>query len=831
MRSYYLLALLFVSVLSIRAQDLSSVDVLMQNAEYSAALEKITVLLAQSERPTSNSELKLKKAEALIHLGKFEDAELILSELNSDDEFFKAKVETNYGLLLMNQGRHDKAVEFLTTAIDRFETLGKRESLEAAQAISHLGLVYNATGKSVQAEEQLLRTLSIREKLLPENHELIAAAYNDIGLAYAGTDNDKALDYYEKALKIYESIHGKDHEKIAIAKVNTGFIYRSLELYGDAINNFEDALRIWEKMHTGPHATKAFALSNLGDTYARMRNYKASKGYYEKALTMYRDSYGSQHPDIAQVLNSMGNLEVSEGNFDTGLSYLQQALEANVKNFKSSGVQHNPSIDNFYNGRVFLYTLLYKSEALEKRYLQKTLRFKDLTTSLKTLQLCDTLLDNLRRQSTNENDKIALGVVANDLYVDGVRIANEAALNALKKQPFRELAFYFAEKSKSAVLLEAISDANAKAFSGIPAELMEEEKIIKAEIALAAQKLSEKPEQVEEKLLREKLYDLNRRYSTFTSTLEKQYPQYFNLKFNTASPSIRQIQQGLDGATAVLSYFIDERNSRLYTFVITRNKFKVHERSVFKEFDRYLTGLRNSIFFNEINSYKLTATKLSELLIPSGIPGSIRHLVILPTGRTSIIPFETLPTKTIHKSTDYRNLPYLLKKYSVRYEFSASLLIQKKQKQFEDGSQSIFLCAPVTFPEKDGLVELPGTESEVKDIGNLFSSNAKQVSLNLHEAADESSVKENSLAKYKYIHFATHGVVDEKNPELSRIFLQTSESKTEDGNLFSGEIYNLSLDADLVTLSACQTGLGKISKGEGVIGLSRALVYAGAKML
>ena len=81
---------------------------------------------------------------------------------------------------------------------------------------------------------------------------------------------------------------------------------------------------------------------------------------------------------------------------------------------------------------------------------------------------------------------------------------------------------------------------------------------------------------------------------------------------------------------------------------------------------------------------------------------------------------------------------------------------------------------------------------------------------------------------YSLVHFATHGVVDENSPELSRIFLQ-SDSESEDGNLFAGEIYNLKLNADLVALSACQTGLGKISKGEGVIGLSRALVYAGAK--
>jgi CHAT domain-containing protein len=84
------------------------------------------------------------------------------------------------------------------------------------------------------------------------------------------------------------------------------------------------------------------------------------------------------------------------------------------------------------------------------------------------------------------------------------------------------------------------------------------------------------------------------------------------------------------------------------------------------------------------------------------------------------------------------------------------------------------------------------------------------------------------LKDYSLIHLATHGIVDETSPELSRIYLQ-SDSEAEDGNLFAGEIYNLQLNANLVSLSACQTGLGKISKGEGVIGLSRALVYAGAK--
>jgi CHAT domain-containing protein len=110
----------------------------------------------------------------------------------------------------------------------------------------------------------------------------------------------------------------------------------------------------------------------------------------------------------------------------------------------------------------------------------------------------------------------------------------------------------------------------------------------------------------------------------------------------------------------------------------------------------------------------------------------------------------------------------------------------------------------------------------------LFKENNIKSQVYLRTQATESAIKAGSLKDYSLVNFATHGIVDESSPELSRIYLQ-NESPSEDGSLFAGEIYNLQFNADLVALSACETGLGKISKGEGVIGLSRALVYAGAR--
>jgi CHAT domain-containing protein/Tfp pilus assembly protein PilF len=760
--------------------------------------------------------------DSLIRTGNFIEANILLKDVRTDEAIRK----THYGLLYLAQTRYDLAQENLQAAIDLFEKNNTATSLEAAEALVHLGNVYRSTGKYTQAEEQLNHALMIRQEKLPANHELIAAIYNDLGLVFTELDPDKSIEYYEKALETYRQLHGEDDPKIAIGNTNLGYVYYKEKLYGDAINYYETALKIWEKVYTRPHPNKALVLMNLGQTYSAMGDQKAALGYYEKSLTMYEAALGKKHPEVAFVQNLLGNEKIAQRKFDEGLVHYQKALIANIPEFNDDSILSTPRIKEFYNGRQLLYSLMYKAKGLEKKYFGETLKHSDLRLGLTTLQACDSLIDLLRQRATNESDKIALGVIANSVYGDGVRIAYILGdVSFRDRKLYRELSFYFAEKSKSAVLQEAISDTNAKSFANIPNELLEEEKNLKAAIALIAQKLAQKPEPDEEKYLRETIFSLNRGYQYFTKRLENQYPEYFNLKYNSAAPSISQLQNVLSENTALVSYFIDENNSRLYIFIIAKRKFSIDTKTLPAEYDKYITGLRNGLFFQEINTFKISAQKLYKLLIPAKVPRSVDDLVIVPTGRMGVIPFETLLSKA-SDGEDFKTLPYLIRKYSIRYEFSAGLALQKKHKS-KTISSALF-CAPVTFPDKDALPDLPGTESEVNAIASLFRQKNIRSSVYLDTKATETAIKSESLKDFSLVHFATHGVVDENSPELSRIYLQT-ESEAEDGNLFAGEIYNLQLNADLVALSACQTGLGKISKGEGVIGLSRALVYAGAK--
>lgn len=803
----------------------AKIDSLVVSADYAGA-KKLILPLTLEGNVAARAIWANRSAELTIMQGELDEAESALLKIeNVNDPFIIAITKTNLGFLYLNKARNDLALENLQQALTLFQDSEKRNTMEAAKCLANLGLLYWSTGKLAQARENGQIALQIRQHLKGENSEEVAASYNDLGLVYAQTDMDKALEYYEKALAVYLQIHGKEHPKIAIASTNIGFMYRQLKLYGDAVNNFENAENIWKKIYPAGHPNQALALVNLGITYQEMGDKKAAMGYFEKALAMYKKSYGDKHPDISFVLNQIGVLNLRDNRYTESAQNFQDAICANSIAFQSREITRNPKVNAYYNGKNLLYSLRLKAEALEGRHFGKTLKFEDLSLALNCLQSCDTLIDDIRYHSSDENDKIELGVAANEVYEDGVRISATMSEMSVHPRKHLEIAFYFAEKSKAAVLQESIADAEAKSFAGIPGTLLDEEKTLKASIALLSQKLAQKPGADEERLLREQEFNATRQYESFIQRLEKGYPDYFNLKFNHVAPTIADLQ-GLAGPnTALACYFIAEKNQRLYTFIITRNRFKVYQSTLPPDFDKTIKGFNNSLYYTVPESYRESSAILSGLLL-RGVPLAQKDLVIIPAGRLSTIPFEALSTRKLRAGYDYSQGHFLAQQVAISYEFSAGLLLQKSKSERQPQKPTIFLCAPIDFPEKDNLDDLPGTDQEVNNIAKLFPGGSLVAK---HADANEGLVKSGTLKDYKYLHFATHGVVDEKSPELSRIFLQPAAS--EDGNVFSGEIFNLKLNADLAVLSACQTGLGKYSKGEGVIGLSRALVYAGAKSI
>jgi CHAT domain-containing protein len=128
----------------------------------------------------------------------------------------------------------------------------------------------------------------------------------------------------------------------------------------------------------------------------------------------------------------------------------------------------------------------------------------------------------------------------------------------------------------------------------------------------------------------------------------------------------------------------------------------------------------------------------------------------------------------------------------------------------------------------NSLQSIPASETEARNIYSAFKKNSEMSELVLFRNATEDRMKLSDLNNFKYIHIASHGFVNQEEPEFSGVVFN-ADSTREDGILFSGEIYGLNLNCEMISLSACETGLGKIKEGEGIIGITRALIYAGAK--
>ncbi|WP_185152873.1 CHAT domain-containing protein [Fulvivirga aurantia] len=755
------------------------------------------------------------KLDALIEAGKLLEAASLVSQFEADKS--NSLCLNQIGEYHLRKGQTDKALLYFERALD----LANNESGKA-EALNKIALASWSAGDNNKALNHMLLALEIREK----SQQDLAATYNDFGLILSNSDTDAALDNYLKALKLYQAEKDVDEAKVVQVKSNIASMYRQLEFYGDAILNFEEALSLSQQLYPTGHPIQGFIFFGLGDTYFAMGQMEDARLAYNNALDTYLKVYEQKHPDIARTYNRIGNLINSEGEFEQALNFYQKALIANTYDFEKTGIEHNPTHNNYLDANTLMNSLYFKAQALEDYHFNFSLDFKDLKMSLSTLYVCDSLIDEIRKVSTNKQDKIALGAISDQVYENGVRIGYAMADLSLKKDEYFEHAFYFAEKSKSAVLLQAISDASAKSFANIPKSQIEIENKFKTEIAFYEQKLSEHTADSEQ--YRTSLFELKKEYAAFVKSLEKEYPEYYNLKYNINIPSIDKLQNRLSDNTALISYFIADATLRIYIFQITNKKLKVDNVSQTEDFDRYLSGFRNSLYFKEKEIYKITGEALYDLLFPSKLSKSIEHLVIIPAGRLGTIPFEALLTENT-KQTDfnYAELPYLINDYSVSYQYASTLFYVNAGKSTSDETdKAALLCAPVQFQT---LQDLPGSGQEVASLKTILENKGVKPDVLLEANATETDFKTKELNKYNYLHFATHGIVDEYSPELSRIFLRQDNDQDNDGNLYSGEIYNLNLSADLVTLSACETGLGKISKGEGIIGLSRALVYAGAQ--
>jgi CHAT domain-containing protein/predicted negative regulator of RcsB-dependent stress response len=246
-----------------------------------------------------------------------------------------------------------------------------------------------------------------------------------------------------------------------------------------------------------------------------------------------------------------------------------------------------------------------------------------------------------------------------------------------------------------------------------------------------------------------------------------------------------------------------------------------------------------------------------------------KRLLIVADGALNYIPFEALVTSAA--SADYSSLPYLIKSNEIIYAPSASVVGAIRQQENNRSARSMLIVADPVFNSKDTrartavpsantetrglgiqsaladvagqdaaasaesskmeglpLARLAGTRAEAEQIVKLAKASGTQADVWLDLDASEDNVDVRDISKYRILHVATHGLLNAERPQFTGLVLSLVGNKNEDGFLRTDEVFNLKLGSPLVMLSACETGLGKEKRGEGVMGLTRAFMYAGA---
>jgi CHAT domain-containing protein len=352
------------------------------------------------------------------------------------------------------------------------------------------------------------------------------------------------------------------------------------------------------------------------------------------------------------------------------------------------------------------------------------------------------------------------------------------------------------------------------------------------------------------------VFNLKREFDALIAGFESDYPAYFKLKHQTSTASLAEVQAALRGSRdTVVEYFVGADS--LYAFAVTAVAVDIAVTAIDSSLVGDVDTLRSAIVARDTAVFAETAYGLYQQLIAPVEPFiQGPHVTIVPDAILSQLPFETLLRAPAQGQTiTYSGLPYLLDSYSISYAYSSTLHIDTRLER-PPASRNFVAYAPVfvdgllagsrganmlayNLPSPDEAITrgfLPATFDEVKSIEKLFVTSrgwlgalfGGKTRVYLEEQANEVGIRE-ALRDYRFVHLATHAFVNEADPLLSGIVLLDDTTGGHDGVLELAEIYNLELNAELVTLSACQTGLGRHVQGEGLVGLTRGFLFAGAR--
>ncbi len=736
--------------------------------------------------------------------------------------------------IYQSTGEPQKALDFYNQALEIQRQLKDRDG--EAETLTGIAGLYKTLG----AYDSSINTYNAALKLFRATNNIgqITFTVGNIGSAYQDAgDNRQALKYFNLALSMSRAQKNLRQQSLSLSGISAVQILA--KDYDQALLTTNQILSIAQLLKE-PNS-EHFALIGLGVIYNR-------KGDYQKAV---------------DTLNKAVSLSVAQGD----ISRKATAIATLGKVYSRSG---NPkkAIASLNEALTLYESVQERAQAAQTLYdiAETESKRNNSLAALTQIDKAIAIIESQRTKVSSQELRTSYFASVQDYY----QFKIDLLMQLHQKQPnkgYNAIALETSDRARARSLLETLTEANANIRKGVDPQLLATERRTQQQLDAIEKRRIElfnntTPAQAAN--IKNQLASLK----TEESTLLGQYRD-IQTKIRTTSPeyaaltqpqvlTIAQIQQQLDNDTVLLEYSLGEESS--YLWVVTKTTLNSYKLSKQATIESAAKTFRNAIIapsqrYN-LNRVATTRQALSKMILaPAASKLGKKRLVIVSEGELQYIPFAALSLAS--------NLPLINEQEIVTLPSASTITALRSDKitKRQPAPKTLAILADPVFSREDDRVKqalpktpksitqipidlqlaaksiaetgiksdrLPETRTEAEQILKLVPK--EQSSYFVDFSASRNAAINPELSQYRIVHFATHGILNSINPELSGVILSLVDDKglSQNGFLRLHDIYNLNLPADLVVLSACRTGLGAGAKGEGLVGLTRGFMYAGA---
>jgi CHAT domain-containing protein/Tfp pilus assembly protein PilF len=819
-----------------------------ERRDFSDALYDEAIRNAANAPPFVRAELFRQRATASAAHQDFSSAAkyygnvLLECRTLGSETMVEAGALVSLAVIELNRGGYDVAEEHLRRAMIIGQTKAP-SSIETLLTFVNLAVLCQDQGQLAKAQKYYFKALEKEERSFPNSTHL-EGTLNDLAVLFDQQgDLGRAEAYHRRALSIAQHL---DPNSLDVADILANLADCILEQGNPARaeSYAKQALRIRENVSRESIAT-AYSLAGLGKI-ARVRGDLATAEEYYRRAMIIAGNTDTPSPDQEKFFIGLAAVLRQRGDFSSAEQLYRKALQIIEKDDPGS-------ID-----RAAVLGDLAGVLHHEERFDQAAELFRQ---SLSTLDNRSSHLGGLEETRSR-------------FRAEYVRYHQEY-LRLLIEQQHPELAFEVLERARARTLREMLGrarvDITERADPGLLEKQLKLRRKLNAETEYRLRVAGQPHSNQQLAVIDQRIEEMLLQYQQVQIELRVDHPAYAALA-DQQDLSVRDIQQFLDPDTLLLEYSLAEEGS--YVWAVSNESLQVFALPKRGEIEAVarraynLVALRSSGSDQSVSNeaaakkeYHRVAKKLSRMVLGPVAPSlKGKRLVIVADGALQFIPFGALPTPgesavPLIVNNEVVNLP------------SASVLAELRRQEAgrAKGSKTVAIFADPVFDATDerlgrGVVEQARPTSafmtanlrrSTQDLGFtrggrpylsrlLYTRNEAEAvmavappgkaMLALDFEANRRTATSAALAKYRVIHFATHGILNSQHPELSGLVLSLidKKGKPQDGFLNLQDIYNLKLPVELVVLSGCQTGLGEQINGEGLIGLTRGFMYAGA---